>query len=206
MKINALGSSLLLVASWVAHAGVQTDAATQDVCNKPWFSVLVVDDHVNSQHWMQELIRQYRLPSPASLLRQELGSGGCVLVLDPDPALTSMPNIAQPDLLLRTRVISLVASETTLGQRAGTAIGRYISSYFGGNDDEIPVLRAVELAIDIICVRQRRAINQLTVQVSNADSTKADTNGETLARACARARQETLEYLRQRPLICDRAL
>lgn len=202
MKIKLLGL-LLLAPPLVASADALADTVTPIACKVPWLSALVVDDQFNSPYWMQDRMRQYRLSSPASLLRQEMGLGGCVLLLDADPALTAMPNIPQPDLLLRTRVISLVASEKTLGEKAGTAVGRYIGSYLGGNDDEVPVLKTVELAVDIVCVRQRRAIHQLVVQVSSADSAKADANSGTLAQACARATQETLDFLRQRPLVCD---
>ncbi len=201
MRTQLIGISLLVFAPLALADSETSSPHISSRCETPLASAFVVDDQGGASSWMAKRMRSYRLSAPASLLRQELSPTGCITVLDHDPALANVPNLPQPDLLLRARVVAIVASEKSIGEKAGTAVGRYIGSYIGVMDEEIPALKSVEISIEVVCVQQRRVVHQLFVK-AEADTANASGNALTLAQASAQAAREVIELSRRLPPLC----
>lgn len=186
-----------------ASAPASTQAGEAGKCDRPVLTALVIDDQVNVSSWVVEHARQFRLPMPAAQFRKELELNACVTILDSDPVFASVAGAAQPDAILRVRLANLKASEKTLGEKAGTAVGRYIGSYLGNSSDDVPVLKSVEINADLLCARSRRVTRQFGSQASSSESAKAEDNVLTLNDAIAQAVRDVNQFLLERPTPCE---
>ncbi|MDX2219223.1 MAG: hypothetical protein SF172_09385 [Burkholderiales bacterium] len=147
-----LSSQASMSLTW-AQTSVSDDGPI--ACDKPLASVILIDDQVNTPPWMTEQLRRFQLHSPAQALRKVLLTSGCFLVLDNDPIFWAIPGTAQPEMILRASILDLSALEKNLGEKASTAVGRYIGSYIGAQDTEIPALQSLMVQVDALCPKTR---------------------------------------------------
>ncbi|MDX2218279.1 MAG: hypothetical protein SF172_04585 [Burkholderiales bacterium] len=153
-----LASQASMSLTW-AQAPVIDDMNT--TCDKPLASVILIDDQVNTPPWMAEQLRRFQLHSPAQALRKVLLTSGCFLVLDNDPIFWAIPGTAQPEMIFRASILDLSALEKNLGEKASTAVGRYIGSYIGAQDTEIPALQSLTVQVDVLCPKSRRSATRV---------------------------------------------
>lgn len=147
---------LLAVAMTVATVPEARAQAQGSPCGDiPPAAVIIVDDAINVPAWQAESLRAFRLPSLAQVGRLAAARDHCLRVLDPDPffAATRGP---EPELLLRARVADARSADRSLADKADAAVRRYVEGYLGGGEARVAVLEAAEVAIEAICVRERR--------------------------------------------------
>jgi hypothetical protein len=183
-------AALFIFLSGGVHARV--DSATTP-CERP-IPVVIVDDAVHVPAWQAEGHRSFRLPTLAQIGAIAAAQSSCFHVLDADPFFNSMPGSA-PELLLRARMVEAKSVDRSLGEKAVTAGRRYIGSYLGGVENEMAVLQAATVAIDVICVRERRLLARVSGKSSLANDNADSTSDAVLASAFEAAQEELIARL-----------
>lgn len=152
----------LLAGAWVGGASAQSppiEAALD--CAVPAFAVVVIDDGINTPPWLAETARRYRVLSPAQVLKQVLRDSQCIELLDSDPVFWSIPGAREPELILRAAVIDVVEAQRNLGEKASSAVGRYLGAYLGDHQPDSPLLQSVAVQVDVLCPRARQRVARL---------------------------------------------
>ena len=192
----------LLLAAGVMNAHAQPGpAADPKQCDKPLLSAIVIDDLLRTPVWMQDRMRAFRLPSVAQAAAPVLQADGCITVLDSDPIFASVPGAAQPEAILRVRADELKAAELALGEKADTAVRRYIAGYLGGYEEEVAVLRSVRVHLQVVCPKQRTVVREFSAE-SGTEGGKAERNADQLSNAFGIVHGELINSLRKEPKPC----
>lgn len=199
--VCAAAGALLLSTACSATAPARAERGEEPRCAAPLASVVLVDDLANAPAWVSDQVREFRIPTPAQALRKALDAGGCLAVLEADPVFASIPAVAQPELVLRARIVELRAAERSMGEKASTAVERYVGSYLGMSNAEVPALGSVTVSVDVICARTRRLAAQVGAQATGAGT--SEQNGEALRQAFADAALEVVSSLRKTPPKCE---
>lgn len=196
-----LASQTSMSLAW-AQGTVSDDVNT--TCDKPLASVVLIDDQVNTPPWMTEQLRRFQVHSPAQALRKVLLTSGCFLVLDNDPIFWAIPGTAQPEMIFRASIIDISALEKNLGEKASTAVGRYIGSYIGAQDIDIPALQTLTVQVDALCPKTRRSATRVGARRTSEARTDrpADQNIGLLMDAMSEAMSGLVTTIRQGGALC----
>ena len=170
-------------------------------CERRLATAMLIDDSISAPAWMNDQMRVFRLPALAQAAAPIVERSGCFTLLDPDPIFANLTGAAQPEVILRARAVSLKAVEPSLGEKADTAVRRYIGSYLGGNDADIPILRSERVSLQVLCTRQRRIVKEFTAELS-AESKSAEKNPDLLIAAFGNAYADLQEIIRTSPNLC----
>ena len=199
--VTCLGSTLLFAAQEPVEGRSEHTA-----CEKPLASILVIDDQVNTSAWMVDQLRRFQLANPAQVLRQALEPRDCFVILESDPIFWNFPGTAQPELILRATVSELAATEKNLGEKASTAVGRYIGSYLGTTDAEVPALHAAAVQIDVLCPKSRRSATRVSTRRTVPElkgERRADHNGIAVREAFDDAADGLIAAIQQGARYCE---
>lgn len=130
-------------------------AVPAPACDQPVASVIVIDNLIDQRPHLADQQQRFQLPTPAQAMRSALQSSSCFVVLDSDVVFWTIPDTAQPDYILRASVAALTVRERNLGKKAGAAVGRYLSSYLGHQDVDVPQLRSLTGGVEVLCPKTR---------------------------------------------------
>ena len=197
---SALFVTVLTAFTPLGHAAAGTPAApvapvTENRCEAGSRSVLVLDDAVNVRQSLTDQARAFQLPSAAQAMLAQEPLHPCLMVLDNDPVFWTMPGAVQPDFILRVRITELKAAEKSLGDKAGSAVGRYIGSYLGQAGDDVAALKFVAVAVDLLCPKARRRVATVTGQSADIDAPRAEHNALRLQQAIEAASRDLTALL-----------
>lgn len=156
-------ASVALVACAVAGGASAQSPPIEPVqeCAGPPFTVVLIDDVVTTPPWLADAARRFRVWTPAQALRQVLRDSKCVELLDSDPIFWAMPDTAQPELILRAAFSEVVEAKRNLGEKASSALGKYLGSYLGDHQPDSPLLHSIAVQVDVLCPRARQRIARL---------------------------------------------
>ena len=146
-------------------------------------SAVIIDDSVNVPAAITEQARIFQLPPPAQAMHALEVWRKCLTLLDNDPLFWTMPGAVLPDFILRVRITELKAAERSLGDKAGSAVGRYIGSYLGQTAEEVPALKSAVVAVDVLCPKSRRKATTIVGRSNEIETPRAEQNSERLQQA-----------------------
>lgn len=185
------------------RVGAQTGAAPgAGGCATGARPMLVIEDRTNVAAQVMELARRAQLVPVAPLLHAALMPNPCIDLLDNDPLFWSLPGAVQPEIILRVRLGELALAELSLGDKAGSAVGRYIGSYLGNHAESVPLLKQVAVEVDVICPRTRRKAVTLAVQSNETQVPSPEQNLARLQAATQMAANEITAFLAANWQIC----
>jgi hypothetical protein len=209
MKLNlkAIVLRAVLIVACTSAVAVNAESGSADAtsCNGPSIKIVVIDDVINVMPLVADRWRLFKTGAPASAVRNSLEPSSCVVVLDPDPVFTAIVGAAQPDAVLRLRVLDAKSEERSLGQKAGSAVGRYLGSYLGTGGDEVPILKSLEVVAEVLCAKTRRVVARFNVTATAAEGNVQGDNGTVVSEAGNLVAREFIVRVKARDWSCDSA-
>ena len=187
-------ATIAVLASLTSHAA-RAQENTEHPCETRGRSVIIIDDSVNVSASIAEQAKTFQLPPPAQVMQSLDAWRKCLTMLDNDPLFWMLPGAAQPDFVLRVRISELKAVERSLGEKANSAVGRYIGSYIGQTQEEVPALKSAEAAVDVLCPKTRRKVATFTGRSNEVELPRAEQNTERLQQALENAAREVAALL-----------
>ncbi len=169
--------------------------AAENRCAAGSRSMLVMDDAVNVRQSLTDQARAFQLPSAAQAMQAQEPLHPCLLLLDNDPVFWTMPGAVQPDFILRVRITELKAAEKSLGDKAGSAVGRYIGSYLGQAGDDVPALKFAAVAVDVLCPKARRRVATISGQSAEIEAPRVEHNALRLQQALEATSKDLADFL-----------
>ena len=198
-------AAMIVVLAWLASPVARAQENTERPCEAHGRSLIIVDDSVNVPASIAERAKTFQLPPPAQAMQALHAWRKCLAVLDNDPLFWMLPGTAQPDFVLRVRITEMKAIERSLGDKAGIAVGRYIGSYIGQTQEEVPALKSAEVAVDVLCPKTRRKVATFTGRSGEIESPRAEQNTERLQQALENAAREAATLLSATSNACQSA-
>lgn len=193
------------------HAAVtefNPEPAILNRCEAPLARVIVTQDERETPRALADRQAQAGVPPLVRIAHRLAQASGCFQVLDSDPMLFSLPDAVQPELLLRSRLVSLDFAARSAVERTWDAARRRL----GGEHAQAEAIVSAQIGLALVCPRERRVAHDVigkndTQTVSReADSgvaaNVAHDNQEQIAHAYARAQNAALAFLRANPQPC----
>lgn len=181
-------------------------------CEAPLAQVIVTQDERETPRALADRQAQVGVPPLVRIVHRLAQVSGCFQVLDSEPMLFSLPGAVQPELLLRSRLVSLDLAARSAVERTWDAARRRL----GGEHAQAPAIVSAQIGLALVCPRERRVahdvIGRSDTQTpqrdvgSGAEVNVARNNQEQIAHATARAQNAALAFLRANPLPCAGAL
>lgn len=210
MRNNQIGQTRLV--AWIALIvavvtpfcvpALARAADKASACKNVLHRAVVIDDSVNVASPIMDLARRAQLAPVSQALQVALTPNPCLELLDNDPLFWTLPGAVQPDVILRARLSELAVAEQSLGDKAGSAVGRYLGAYLGNHAADVPVLSQVGIAVDVLCPKSRKKATTISVQHAETQPLAPEQNALRLQAAAQLAAQEVVNLIARNQQVC----